>query len=550
MCGKEECGSTCKPASPARVSTKRKQADVADSTPTPFSTAQPEDIVTPTEAVSSVDGDDTTTSSTGIDEDTTEDDCVEDDTKKEKKKRVRPKRYCTWSDCKVSRQSHAKLKEHVDFKHNKLYHNECDLIDKTTGEKCGFRFETRNHLTRHQNSSLHNDVRDYPCPDCELRFTSATHRKEHWDTYCSPPGDPVRTQYKCPMCNEGFPTSTYRNNHHLYTHVPKDDPKLAARRKAQRQCMQKRRTEDRAERGTLYGGAHSKFGQIEGVSRAEEIEMKIGQLMNSPAGIHHPEGAPVTAKWTKRHGNATLRDVFMNSKGKTYGAYIGTTVVDITPGEEEKCPECRGVLHRERRDPLVRIETSTGDLRLFTGSEAGSVIETFVLATSDNRYDITCLEGEMQYYLEDMGMPHGIRLHRQAGAGSRLPGSESVEEKKRREAGKTNIYSLFVTLVEMHDPVFTDEVDPSDPTPTIPRLLSATVVGTKKGKETVFNIAVRGHKQPHPATPSVLKDREKKQQAKIAKKARKALKLATTPTSTADCAQEPPSNKKQKTGVV
>ncbi|KAJ1465883.1 hypothetical protein T484DRAFT_1757106 [Baffinella frigidus] len=174
--------------------------------------------------------------------------------------------------------------------------------------------------------------------------------------------------------------------------------------------------------------------------------------------------------------------------------------------------------------------------------------------TSDNRYDITCIEGEMQYYLEDLGMPHGVRLHQKAGAGSRLPGSESVHEKNRLAKGETIIYSLFVTLIEMRDSVFADEVDPKDPTPTIPRLLSATVVGNKDGGETVFNVVVRGHKQPFRDTTSVLEDRkEVKQKGKHkyanTKKRHAPLKSATTPASTADCVQEP-SKKKQKTVAV
>ncbi|KAJ1482422.1 hypothetical protein T484DRAFT_1747636 [Baffinella frigidus] len=239
MCGKEECGSTCKPASPARVSTKRKRDDVADSTPTPFSTTQPEDIVTPTETMSSVDDDDTTsstemdgddtTSSTEMEEETTED-CGEDDAKKKKKKPAVRKHKCT--KCDVSKRSPGELKAHADFEHNGIYHNVCDLIDKKTGKKCGFMCEQRGHLTLHKNSLKHSDdgvdVRKYPCPDCEKPFNTADTRKQHWDACCSPPGDPVRTQVKCPVCNMGFPTQAQCIDHHLRRCVPKDDPRLIA----------------------------------------------------------------------------------------------------------------------------------------------------------------------------------------------------------------------------------------------------------------------------------------------------------------------------------
>ncbi|KAJ1488292.1 hypothetical protein T484DRAFT_1783561 [Baffinella frigidus] len=179
--------------------------------------------------MSSVDDDDTTTSSTEMEEDTTEDDCGDDDAKKEKKKYVRPKHYCTRPDCKVSRQSSAKLEAHVDYEHDKLYHNVCDLINKKTGEKCGYKCEERNTLTRHQ-KLLHSDAdtHTYPCPDCEVFSTSASNLKVHWDACCSPPNHPVRTQYKCPVCNEGFPTIPHLNVHHLYNCVPKDDPRYTA----------------------------------------------------------------------------------------------------------------------------------------------------------------------------------------------------------------------------------------------------------------------------------------------------------------------------------
>ncbi|KAJ1491098.1 hypothetical protein T484DRAFT_3644821 [Baffinella frigidus] len=226
MCGKEECGSTCKPASPARVSTKRKRDDVADSTPTPFSTAQPEDIVTPTETVNGVDDDDTT-SSTEVEEETTED-CGEDDAKKKKPKPAVRKHKCT--KCDVSKNKPCELKAHADFEHNGIYHNRCDLIDKKTGVKCEFKCETRSNLTLHKNSLQHSDVREYPCPDCKVLFNTTGDRKTHWDACCSPPGDPVRTQVKCTVCNMGFPNSTQCSSHFLRNCVPKDDPRYTALR--------------------------------------------------------------------------------------------------------------------------------------------------------------------------------------------------------------------------------------------------------------------------------------------------------------------------------
>ncbi|KAJ1467423.1 hypothetical protein T484DRAFT_1858887 [Baffinella frigidus] len=183
--------------------------------------------------------------------------------------------------------------------------------------------------------------------------------------------------------------------------------------------------------------------------------------------------------------------------------------------------------HIEGRNPLWRINDN-GDLRRFTYAEAGSVCETYLLAIAGNHTDITGLESEAQRYIEEQGMPHGVRLHKKVGAGSRLPGSETVHEKNDHENGTQIIYSLAMTLVEIHDPVFADEVDPNDPTPTIPRLLSATVIGrNKEGIPKTFEI----------------------EQYKV-KKVRDALLKSTKNQDTnKDCVQEPPT-KKQKTAAT
>ncbi|KAJ1482381.1 hypothetical protein T484DRAFT_1804014 [Baffinella frigidus] len=175
--------------------------------------------------MSSVDDDDTTTSSTEMEEETTED-CGDDDAKKKKPKPAVLKHKCT--KCDVSKRDPSELKAHADFEHNGIYCNVCDLIDKKTGKKCEFKCEKSGNLTRHKNSFQHNDVRDYPCPDCKVLFTSASSCKAHWDACCSPPGDPVRTQFKCPVCNEGFPTSWRCTEHHLRKCVPEGDPRLTA----------------------------------------------------------------------------------------------------------------------------------------------------------------------------------------------------------------------------------------------------------------------------------------------------------------------------------
>ncbi|KAJ1467897.1 hypothetical protein T484DRAFT_3630560 [Baffinella frigidus] len=380
----------------------------------------------------------------------------------------------------------------------------------------------------------------------------------HWVTQHSPPGHSARTEYKCKECNhEGFPTNGGLNDHFLRNHTPEDDPRRVARRKVNADSRCRSKMKKRAKESA--GGAPSAFGQIDGVSRDDEIKAMIDRIMGSLAGVHHHRGTPTIAKWGKHHGSASLRDVLSNHPGNhTFAAYFFQTRQEIKPGEEEKCRESFAVLHEVTRDPLWRIETDKGDdLRLFTCGEAKSVCQTYVLRTADNACDITSLEAAAQFYIQDLGAAHGVRLHRQAGAGSRLPGSETEQEKKLRAEGGTITYSLAVTLIETHNQVFADEFDDNDPTPKIHRLLSTTVkVGNKNGEDTVFNITVRGHQKPFRDTRQVLADQKKvkrlqKQKSVTTKVRHAARKLApTTPNQgTDDCIQEP-SNKKQKTVAV
>ncbi|KAJ1482377.1 hypothetical protein T484DRAFT_1747591 [Baffinella frigidus] len=530
MCGNEE------PDPSAHFPTKRKIDDVDCSTPTPpVSTTQ-----TNTETVSM---DDDTTSAEPEEE---IEDCG-DDTKKEKKKRVYPKHECKWSGCNVIKNSPGELKAHVEFIHEKFYRNVCDHIDK--GTKCECKFERPVDLERH--NKIHSDVRDYPCPDCPAVFNRPDHLKQHTLQTHSDDRD-----HKCTVCSMAFKTAQTRDDHWAAC-APKNDKRRLAFLEAANQRKREKRTKERAERDAFWaknGGAPSKFGEIDGVSRDEEIAALIG----SPAGaLLGSSGEATVATWIKRHGNTSLIDVLSNRVGNsTFAVYFWTTMQTVTPGEEEKCPESIVFLHDVQRNPLWRIETDTGDLRRFTYAEAASVCETYVLKTSDNRYDITSLEGEAQYYIEDLGVAHGVRLHQQAGAGSRLPGSETEYEKKRRANGEKIIYSLAVTLIETHNQVFADEIDPKDPTPTLPRLLSATVVGNKNGKEMVFNVVVRGHKKPFRDAPSVLADQKEvkrlnKNNAAVKKKRHAARKLATTTPNqgTKGCIQEPSKKKQKKVAV-
>jgi hypothetical protein len=485
---------------------------------------------------------------------------------KKKKKLAERKCKCLVDGCNRSFHIPSKLQHHVDFTHNGIYHNVCDHIDEETGAKCGYKCEQPCNLESHKRNK-HSDVCDHKCTDCTKTFKTVGQLDIHCVIKHSPPDDPRRTQHKCELCNhKGFPTSGDLTSHHLYNHIPKDDPRLAALRKASaasgRRSQLKKRAKESAERAAFWalkGVAPSAFGQSDGVSRDDAIKAMIVQMMGSLAGLHHHRGTPTIVKWVKRHGCASLRDVLSNHTGnRTFAAYFFQTRQIIKPGEEEKCNESFEFLHHVQRDPLWRIETGEGDdLRRFTYSEAKSVCQTYVLGTSDNPYDITSLEAEAQNYIEDLGAAHGVRLHKKAGAGSRLPGSETEQEKKLRAEDGTIIYSLAVTLIETHDQVFADELDPNDPTPTIPRLLSAKVkVGIKNGIKTDFKIIVRGHKKPFRDAPQVLLDRNEvkriqKQNRAVTKVRHAARKPATTTPNqgTDDCIQEP-SNKKQKMVAV
>jgi hypothetical protein len=470
---------------------------------------------------------------------------------------------CLVDGCNRSFNYPGELEQHVDY-HNGIYHNVCDHINEK-GFKCGKKFEKPFDLERHKNA--HSDVCDVPCKDCTAAFKTPQQLYVHWVTQHSAANDPSRTEHKCKVCNKGFPAPGALKQHFLRNCVPKDDPRLIALHKADadsaRRSRLKKQAKESAERtrlSVLNGGAPSAFGQIDGVSRDDEIKAMIDRIMGSPAGFHHHHcGEPTTAKWGKRHGSASLRDVLSNHPGnRTFAVYFFQTRQIIKPGEEEKCRESFEFLHQVHRDPLWRIEADEGDdLRRFTYSEAKSVCQTYVLRTSDNACDITSLEAAAQYYIQYLGAAHGVRLHHQAGAGSRLPGSETEQEKKLRAEGVKITYSFAVTLIETHNQVFADELDLDEPTPRIPRLLSTTVkVGNKNGKDTDFKITVRGHQKPFRDTPQVLADQKKvkrlQKQNSVTKKVRHAARKPATTTpnqGTDDCIQEP-SNKKQKTVAV
>ncbi|KAJ1465425.1 hypothetical protein T484DRAFT_1864837 [Baffinella frigidus] len=108
---------------------------------------------------------------------------------------------CSVDGCNVSRQSPAKLQEHVDFIHNKIYRDVCDHINEK-GVKCGYKCETRGNLDGHK-LYKHSDVRGHKCTVCSKAFKKAQHLDDHYAAKHAADDDPERTRHKCEVCNKG-----------------------------------------------------------------------------------------------------------------------------------------------------------------------------------------------------------------------------------------------------------------------------------------------------------------------------------------------------------
>ncbi|KAJ1466215.1 hypothetical protein T484DRAFT_1756824 [Baffinella frigidus] len=99
------------------------------------------------------------------------------------------KHKCPYDGCDASRRRPGELQEHVDFIHEKIYHN---------------------------------------CTGCMETFKDKFVLDRHWVAKHSPKDHFARTEWKCTECNEGFPTSSQCNAHRLRKCVPEDDPKRRA----------------------------------------------------------------------------------------------------------------------------------------------------------------------------------------------------------------------------------------------------------------------------------------------------------------------------------
>jgi hypothetical protein len=270
----------------------------------------------------------------------------------------------------------------------------------------------------------------------------------------------------------------------------------ARQREKEEQAKNAKRFSKSVRNSTIFG---------KGDERQESLTRTVEEIMGSHAGSAlGPTGKPTSKKWVNDHGDVSVGDQLAEGE---YAAYLGITRTTVDPGKEEECDETKRFLTEATRDPLWRMLQKDGDLKRMSPKQAKSVVNVYLLAKYENPYDVTSLEGACQFYLENgLGLPHGICLHKKAGAGNRLEDSMTADEYELLISGKIKGWSLTLTMIRTTDRVFAD-VDPDDPERP-PPLVSASVP-THDGTGTVYRIQVRGNKQRFPDTPSVVADRKK-----------------------------------------
>jgi hypothetical protein len=266
-------------------------------------------------------------------------------------------------------------------------------------------------------------------------------------------------------------------------------------------------------------------------SREDEIQEKVHDIMHSSAGVLYPQGDATSNNWVQDHGeHMSINDVL--SAG-CWAAYFLITIQKITPGNEINCVESTAFLTHTKRDPLWRVESidddMNGDLRRFTAREAKSIARSYALVECVSAFDATSIEGGLQRYIEEnLNIPHGMCLHKKAGAGSRMQYSNTRVEQARIANGEACIYSVALTMVRTYSATYAS-VDPSDTERPPP--LSSCCVRSHDG-ETTYNVCVRGNRQSFAATKSVIADKDSNVAASIArvdrKRKRKALEISHT----------------------
>jgi hypothetical protein len=277
--------------------------------------------------------------------------------------------------------------------------------------------------------------------------------------------------------------------------------KASIRNEATRQALHDKRTAVWVKTGKPSKSTEFGLGDE---SRGDEIGSRVNALMDSPAGSLCPNGKDTEKRWRKDHGEDTIREVLMTRLWAVYFLFTRT----IPEGRDEnKYAETTNFMTDQHRNPLWRREDfdddKNPDLPRFTRKEVTSVGFSYKVDECVSQFDGTGIEGAMQKFIEEkLNMPHGICLHKEAGAGSRKEYSTTPNERKQLAKGEKCTNSVVMTIIGITNPVYAD-VDPSYPGRP-PPLLSCTVT-SHDGKNT-HRVVVRGDKQGFPETKSVCKD--------------------------------------------
>ncbi|KAJ1482390.1 hypothetical protein T484DRAFT_1747604 [Baffinella frigidus] len=267
---------------------------------------------------------------------------------------------------------------------------------------------------------------------------------------------------------------------------------------------------------TAWYKEHGLIATTFGEARDDEIADMTSKIFASPVGTLCK--VPATDSWENDHGKITLYELLMR---RGHQVYILTTMTKLLPNRELECRETYDWCIKKKRDPLTRVKDKDGDLKLFTMPQVKSIVQPYILAQFGSAYDSTSVESSCQHFLEDeLKLPHGIILHKKAGAGNRLKNTLSKDEIRRIKRGDTIVYSVAIAIVKITDHVFVEEPNSdADPTGRGPSLLSACV-HTHDGSGVTYNVSIRENGTSFPDTPSVLADKAAIDRGKAAKNER------------------------------
>lgn len=246
-----ECGLVChKPQ--RNLSTKRKQADVTDSTTAlhPFFTTQ---IRAPIAAAAEKPLDDIATAETTTTMETTS---TSEPLTKKKKRSNEKKFQCKYSGCVKSFKYPNELLQHDNWAHLGIRSYVCGYIDELDGSKCEHACERPGCLQRHKQAQ-HTREKPFECPDCAEAFIQSGLRRRHYLLHHAPADHPdlinllaKSKAFKCTDCELTFGAPKKRDDHYIrHHHDPlKDNPALVAIQLKKSAHHQKRLAEE-----PLYG---------------------------------------------------------------------------------------------------------------------------------------------------------------------------------------------------------------------------------------------------------------------------------------------------------